>query len=104
MAAKTIMVDPEQLRVWANEISSIAEDYQKNYQGIQLTVDNLANTWVGEDSTAYRNKAHEFDDDFQKMFNEINEYVNYLNTVAKMYDRVRTEARARANALKGNYR
>ncbi len=104
MAAKTIRVDSEQLRNWATEIGNLGGDYQKNYQNIQVTVDDLANTWVGEDSAAYRNKVHEFDDDFQKMFNEINEYVEYLNRAAQKYDDVRSDAQARANALKGNYR
>ena len=31
MAAKTIKVDPEQLRTWANEISNLGGDYQSNY-------------------------------------------------------------------------
>lgn len=104
MAAKTIKVDPEQLRIWANEISNLGGDYQSNYKQIQASVDELAQTWTGEDSNAYRNKAHEFDDDFNKMFEEINQYVDYLNTAAQKYDEVRMDAQSRANALKGNYR
>ena len=104
MAARNIKVDSDQLRNWANEISGLAGDYQKSYQAIQVQVDDLANTWKGEDSTTYRNKVHEFDDDFQKMFDEIGQYVEYLEKVAAKYDEVRSDAMNRANALKGNYR
>ena len=101
--ARSIRVDAEKLRNWANEIKAIAEDYQFNYSSLLATADSLSGSWVGEDNVAFQKKVHEFDDDFKKMMKEILQYASYLEKTAKVYDVVRNVAQKKAGALKGNY-
>ncbi len=101
--ARSIRVDADKLRDWANEIKSIAEDYQVNYSSLLATADSLSGSWVGEDNVAFQKKVHEFDDDFKKMMKEILQYASYLEKTAKVYDVVRNVAQKKAGALKGNY-
>lgn len=101
--ARSIRVDADKLRNWANEIKAIAEDYQFNYSSLLATADSLSGSWVGEDNVAFQKKVHEFDDDFKKMMKEILQYASYLEKTAKVYDVVRNVAQKKAGALKGNY-
>ena len=101
--ARSIRVDSDKLRNWANEIKAIAEDYQFNYSSLLSTADSLSGSWVGEDNVAFQKKVHEFDDDFKKMMKEILQYASYLEKTAKVYDVVRNVAQKKAGALKGNY-
>lgn len=101
--ARSIRVDSDKLRNWANEIKAIAEDYQVNYSSLLATADSLSGSWIGEDNVAFQKKVHEFDDDFKKMMKEILQYASYLEKTAKVYDVVRNVAQKKAGALKGNY-
>lgn len=101
--ARSIRVDADKLRNWANEIKAIAEDYQFNYSSLLATADSLSGSWIGEDNVAFQKKVHEFDDDFKKMMKEILQYASYLEKTAKVYDVVRNVAQKKAGALKGNY-
>ena len=101
--ARSIRVDADKLRNWANEIKAIAEDYQFNYSSLLATADSLSGSWGGEDNVAFQKKVHEFDDDFKKMMKEILQYASYLEKTAKVYDVVRNVAQKKAGALKGNY-
>lgn len=101
--ARSISVEPAQLRAWAAEIRELGAKYQSDYTAIQTTVDGLGATWSGEDNLAYVKKVREFDDDFLKMFKEIKQYASYLEKTAKVYEVVKNVAQRKAGGLSGHY-
>lgn len=99
MAARTIMVTPEQLETAAGTIEGLATDYQSQYNALYSKTDALASTWQGDDNTAFVNQIAGFKDDFQKMYNLMNQYAEFLRKSAKAYRDTQDQVVAQAKTL-----
>lgn len=98
---KTIVVTPEQLESTAGSIEGLAADYQKQYSQLYTETDALASTWNGKDNIAFTSQIDGFKDDFEKMYDLMNQYASFLRRSAKAYrdtqDNVVAEAKKLVN-------
>lgn len=99
MAARTILVTPEQLETAATKIEGLATDYQTQYNALYSKTDALASTWQGEDNTAFVNQIAGFKDDFAKMYSLMNQYAEFLRTSAKAYRTTQQQVVTQAKGL-----
>ncbi len=99
MGARTIMVTPEQLESAAAKIEGLATDYQSQYNALYSKTDALASTWQGADNTAFVHQIAGFKDDFQKMYNLMNQYADFLRKSAKAYRDTQEQVVAQAKTL-----
>jgi WXG100 family type VII secretion target len=82
---KTIMVDPSKLTSTASTIESYAGDYKKTYEQLLNEVDAMANAWSGTDNVSFTSQIKGFQENFQAMYNLMNEYVNFLRNSSNAY-------------------
>lgn len=99
MAARTILVTPEQLESAAGTIESLATDYQTQYTLLYSKTDDLASTWQGDDNIAFKNQIDGFKDDLQKMYNLMNQYADFLRKSAQAYRTTQENVVAQAKTL-----
>lgn len=99
MAARNILVTPEQLETAASKIETTAQDYQAQYNALYSKTDALASTWQGEDNAAFVNQIAGFKDDFQKMYNLMMQYAEFLRVSAKAYRTTQEQVIAQAKNL-----
>ena len=99
MGARTIMVTPEQLESAAAKIEGLATDYQSQYNALYSKTDALASTWQGADNAAFVHQIAGFKDDFQKMYNLMNQYAEFLRKSAKAYRHTQEQVVAQAKTL-----
>ena len=83
--ARTIQVTPEQLESTAGKIESLAIDYKNQYNQLYNETSAMASSWQGTDNLAYTDQISGFKDDFEKMHNLMNSYVDFLRKSAKAY-------------------
>lgn len=98
-----IRVTPEALDSAAKRIETTAGDYQTQYKAFYTLIDELNSTFTGEAYDAFKQKVGEFEDDFNKMWSEMNEYSTFLGNSATAYRNTQEDAKVRAQNLKGNY-
>ena len=99
MAARTIIVTPEQLEIAAGRIETLAGDYQAQYNQLYSRTDALASTWQGEDNTAFVDQISGFKDDFQKMYNLMMQYADFLRKSAQAYRSTQEQVVSQARSL-----
>lgn len=101
MSNRIIEVTPEELENVAGSIETLAGDYKKQYDLLYNETNAMASTWSGKDNQAYINQIAGFKDDFEKMYNLMISYVQFLRNSAKAYrdtqDTITTEARKLTN-------
>ncbi|MCI9292260.1 MAG: WXG100 family type VII secretion target [Erysipelotrichaceae bacterium] len=83
--AKVIEVTPAQLESAAGKIDGHAGDYQSLYQEFYKVTDDMAANWDGKDNLAFIERISGFRDDFQKMYQLMLDYADYLRKAAKNY-------------------
>ena len=83
--AKTIQVTPEQLESTAGKIESLAADYKTQYDQLYSETNAMASTWSGKDNVAFVNQIDGFKDDFAKMKDLMDRYVEFLKDSAAKY-------------------
>lgn len=82
---RIIKVTPEELESTATAIETLAGDYKTQYDALYNETSAMASTWQGTDNTAYIQQIDGFKDDFKKMFDLMNQYVDFLRKSAKAY-------------------
>lgn len=83
----SIKVTPENLRAKAREVDSEAQIYYSEYRAFLGDVQTLTSTdWTGEDAAAFMQKVQDFEPDFNKMKELMNEYANFLRQAATNYE------------------
>ncbi|MDO5559702.1 MAG: WXG100 family type VII secretion target [Oscillospiraceae bacterium] len=88
------------LRAAANQITSIANDFFTTYSNLFIKVNNdLANNWVGEDSTTFVTKANTYEPKFKEMYNIMNDYSNFLIQTATSYEQQIQDVKNVANTI-----
>ena len=99
--ARTIQVTPELLESTAGRIDGLAADYKTQYDALYSETDAMRSTWQGKDNVAFVDQIAGFKDDFEKMYNLMLNYADFLRKSAKAYretqDTVTSEARKLVN-------
>ena len=99
MAARNILVTPEQLEATAGNIEGLAADYQSQYTTLYSKTNDLASTWQGEDNIAFVNQIAGFQDDLKNMHTLMLQYAEFLRASAKTYRTTQENVVANAKAL-----
>lgn len=83
---ESILVTPENLITQAEKVDDKAQEYYVSYQALLGAVENLTATdYQGEDAQAFLEKVRDFEPDFSKMKQLMNEYSVFLRQAAKNY-------------------
>ncbi len=98
--AKTILVTPEQLETAAGKIESMATDYKTQYNQLYSETNAMRSTWDGKDNVAFVDQIEGFKDDLEKMYNHMQEYVEFLRKSASAYRTTQDAVVAEARKLK----
>lgn len=83
--ARKIEVTPELLEKAAQEIETLAQDYQSQYNQLYSETGAMASSWSGRDNLAFVNRIDGFKDDFKKMYDLMIKYADFLRTSAEAY-------------------
>lgn len=78
-------VTPEKLISTAQEFSASGQTVSSLTQQMTTLVKGLSSSWQGEASTAYVNKFNQLQDDIEKFNRMIQEHVNDLTEMARVY-------------------
>ena len=99
--ARNIQVTPELLESTAGRIDGLAGDYKTQYDALYSETDAMRSTWQEKDNVAFVDQIAGFKDDFEKMYNLMLNYADFLRKSAKAYrdtqDTVTSEARKLVN-------
>lgn len=98
--AKVIEVTPAQLESAASKIEHYASEYKSLYDQFYKVTGDMGSTYRGEDNLAYINQISGFQDDFQKMYQLMLDYADYLRKAAKNYRDTQDSITAQARNLK----
>lgn len=83
---ESILVTPENLNAKAGEVDGKASEYYSKYQALLADVQSLTSTdWTGEDATAFLQKVQDFEPDFMKMKQLMEEYASFLRQASSNY-------------------
>lgn len=99
MAQGKIIVETSRLDSTANQVSSLADQYEQEYGALYGTVTELRNAWDGKDNVAYTDQIEGFRDDFQRMTKLMRQYAEYLHKTAEAYRATQEEIAAQAKQL-----
>ena len=84
---ESIQVTPAQLRSAAGEVETLASTYKKQYEELFGLVENFTTTdYQGKDAKEFCEKVRDFEDDFIKMKNLMDEYAQFLKKAADDYE------------------
>lgn len=98
---ESIKVTPENLRAQAAKVDQEADNYYREYKGLLTDVSTLTTSdWKGEDATEFQNKVNNFEPDFNKMKELMNEYANFLRQAADNYDNTQDNVLNAVNSLR----
>ena len=97
-----LLVTPEQLTATSSEFSSAMQQITTMTNEMMEQVHSLKGQWEGEASNAYQNKFDQLKDDIDKIGKMINEHVNDLNEMAKVYQDAENANADTANELSGD--
>lgn len=96
-----IRVTPETLRAQAAKVDQEAQNYYSEYQGLLRDVDEFTATdYKGADAEAFKNKVYNFEPDFNKMKELMNEYASFLRQAADNYDNTQENVINTINSLR----
>ncbi len=85
---ESIQVTPANLRKAAGEVETLASTYKKQYNELFGLVETFTTTdYQGKDAKEFCAKVREFEDDFSKMKNLMDEYAQFLKTAADHYEK-----------------
>ena len=84
---ESIQVTPEHLRNAAGEVETLAGKYQTQYGQLFGLVEAFTTTdYQGKDAKEFCAKVKDFEDDFIKMKDLMNEYAQFLRKAASDYE------------------
>jgi len=82
-----IRVQTGDLKVKAGKVDDLASEYLGKYTELYQLVEGLTSSaWTGPDADKFRTQIREFEDDFRRMKELMNEYARYLRQAADNYD------------------
>lgn len=84
----SIQVTPANLRRAAGEVEALASNYKAQYNELFSVVENFTSTdYQGKDAKEFCAKVRDFEDDFLKMKDLMDEYARFLKNAADDYER-----------------
>ena len=84
---ESIQVTPANLRKAAGEVENLAGTYKNQYEQLFSLVETFTTTdYQGKDAKEFCNKVKDFEDDFIKMKNLMDEYASFLKKAAQDYE------------------
>ncbi len=100
MGMGKIRVTSEQLRTTAKEVEGMANEYKTLYtELLQMISDFTSTDFKGKEADEFRNKAYDFEDDFVKMKDLMDEYARHLRMAADNIDQTRDNISGEAASL-----
>ena len=85
---ESIQVTPANLRRAAGEVETLASNYKTQYGELFGLVENFTSTdYQGKDAKEFCAKVKDFEDDFLKMKDLMDEYARFLKKAADDYER-----------------
>ena len=97
--ATTIKVTPQDLHNASAQISNLAGEYQSEYEALFREIREMQGKWDGQDNQAYTKQVGEFKDDFNNMYELMDQYSNYLKSTAKAYADTQENIKSAATTL-----
>lgn len=102
MSEQLIDVNPDDLRKQAQQIESLANEYDAEYQNYLNAKDTLnGSVFSGAAAEAFKKKVEDFKDDFQRMSNRMKGYATYLRNSANEIENKIRERQIAAQNLPG---
>ena len=84
---ESIQVTPANLRKAATDVENMANEYQRQYKELFGLVEKFTTTdYQGKDAKEFCDKVKDFDDDFLKMKQLMDEYASFLRKAASDYE------------------
>lgn len=100
--AKTV-VNPKILMDTSREIEGKASEYRSSYQQFYNEVENLKTKWKGDAVAKAAEQFGRFEDDFDRMYDLMMDYADYLRNAANAYDQANEKIIGEAAALRVDY-
>ncbi len=97
--ANIIRVDSARLEQSASAFENQKRIVQNKTNSMMQLVQNLSCKWQGDASNAYRTKFNKLQGDICQMMNMIQDYVNDLRAVAKIYNTAETTGTSKVQQL-----
>lgn len=102
MGLGKIVVETSQLDAASAKVSELATNYKSEYDKLYKHVGELQSSWAGADNAAYTTQIEGFKDDFEKMYNLMEEYASFLKGAAKKYRDTQEQIKNDASKLQTN--
>lgn len=99
MGARKITVTPDDLKNASKKISELAGEYMTQYKNLYTETDALASTWSGKDNKAFVARINGFKEDFQKMYDLMIDYKDFLQKSGETYQKTLDAITTDANKL-----
>lgn len=80
-----IEVTTESLKNASKEVNALANEYEREWRQLYITVDALEAAWSGVDNKAFTEQIKGFRDDFQRMTQLMKDYADYLEHAGSTY-------------------
>lgn len=97
--ARSITVDPAKLEAAAASMDQQAADYKTVYEQLYTEVSSMKAAWDGADNAAFTSQIEGFKDDFQRMYQLMLDYSDYLKKSAAAYRNTQNDVITQAKAL-----
>lgn len=98
---ESIKVTPEELKAKASEVDQKAGEYYNEYRNLLADVGTLTSTdWTGEDAAEFQKKVGNFEPDFSKMKELMNEYADFLRQAATNYQNTQENVKNTIKSLR----
>ena len=97
---RSIQVTPETLTTTAGLIEELADEYKAQYEQLYKETGNMAAAVKGKFNQAFIEQIDDFRDDFQKMYQLMKDYAEFLRKSAKAYEDTQNTLVSEARKLK----
>lgn len=97
---ESIQVTPGNLKKAAGEVETLANNYKKQYGELFGLVETFTTTdFQGADAKEFCSKVKDFEDDFMRMKNLMDEYAQFLRRAAEDYEKNQENTRSQIAGL-----
>lgn len=94
-----IFVELDMLESVQKRMQEKSDHYQQLYHRLYATVDDTQQYWSGKEQEVFLQQIHEFEQDFNKLHQLLNEYCSFLKKSAQAYRSCQDEATSMAYRL-----
>ncbi|WP_432627717.1 WXG100 family type VII secretion target [Brotaphodocola sp.] len=98
----TLLVTPSALITTSGEFQNCMNQVQTLTGNMMELVNGTASYWKGDAADAYRNKFHQLQDDIEKIHKMIQEHVDDLMDMARVYQDAENKSQQISASLSGS--